>query len=189
MAGHDEISTKSVARKGRYEGWETGGYLYSDELKSLMTREQAKEYEDNLTQWKKDLEVKRARDEHATSFVGVDGVEYQLAPGLDGILELEDCSVKACKRYGEGKVTWEDLKAFLVYFPYAKSSPTWAILTEEGNAYPDGGRSHPRQFSSLNIAVMNDDITFDQKLEIIDTRATLLETLTSRGISMNRVQP
>lgn len=179
---------REIVSGGKHTGWESGGYRYSQELKGLLNRKQASEYELEFKAWQDELKVKRERDIHAKSFIGIDGVEYDLAPGLQEILEVEECITEACKRYSEGLVSWEDLKTFLVHFPYSKPHPDYALLTSKGNYYPDSsGLIHPRQFSNLNVCMMHGYLT-KKECEQIDEEHDLLISQTTANKSTGRAE-
>lgn len=167
--------------KGKYIGWVPGEYSYSNETKSLIPIEESKAYWERFDNWVKELEEKNSRNEHDTSFIGIDGIEYNLAPGLEGILENYNCIKEACKRFRDGRVTWEDLKSFLTYFPYSKPHPPFVRLSEKGNIHPidSGASAHPREIGILDVCAMHSYISFDQVKEIyknIDTLYTLLKS-------------
>ncbi len=102
----DLYKTKEkIAQAGLCRGWPVGGY-YAPKSRpnELMTRTESDAYWDSFNEWKQALKEKREREEHDTTYFGIDGVERPLPPGLEGVLEEEACIREAVKRYREGSV-------------------------------------------------------------------------------------
>jgi len=162
--------TDGIVQFNQYRGWQCGDYLYSIAEKALLTKAESKKYSTDFTIWKNVLEEKNTSKQFDTSIVGIDGVERKIPEGLIGVTTREDCFRETCKRFKEGKVSWPDLKEFLIFFPYSPPRPQHATLTLEGNSYRAEERfvAHPWSFSELFFLSINDYLTKEQQYEIKD---------------------
>lgn len=162
--------TDGIVQLKQYRGWQSGDYLYSIAEKALLTKAESKRYSIDLTNWKNALEEKNRLKQFDTTIVGIDGIERKIPEGLIGVTTREDCLRETCKRFKEGKVSWPDLKEFLIFFPYSPPRPQYATLTLEGNSYRAEERfvAHPWSFSELFFLSIDDYLTKEQQFEIKD---------------------
>lgn len=164
---------------GEDVGWEKD-HLYSKKLKRHLTRKEERERLEPIEKWKQELREKRDKGIHATSFIGVDGNTYQLAPGLEGVLEIVECIREAGKRYSQGKVSWEDLKHFLVVFPYEGQDLC------NGNDYESKDLPNPRGGAEVGMLEVLSLISRDQYYEFGTELEALRDDLKSNGVIPRR---